>query len=57
MSYRSRSDNRSGREAEERARVDDDPGGSSATLELAQGRLSVVNLQNDKLGELLENRE
>jgi hypothetical protein len=44
-------------EAKERARVDGDPGGASATLELAQGRLGVVNLQHVKLGELLANQE
>jgi hypothetical protein len=44
-------------EAEERARVDDDPGGAPATLELAQGRLGVVNLQHDKLGELQATQE
>jgi hypothetical protein len=44
-------------EAEERARVDDDPGGAPATLELALGRLGVVNLQHDKLGERRTKRE
>jgi hypothetical protein len=44
-------------EAKERARVDGDPGGAPATLELAQGRLGVVNLHHDKLGELLVNQE
>jgi hypothetical protein len=44
-------------EAEERARIDGDPGGAPATLELAQVRLSVVNLQHDKLDELPANQE
>jgi hypothetical protein len=44
-------------EAEERAHVDGDPGGAPATLELAQRWLGVVNLQQDKLGELLANQE
>jgi hypothetical protein len=33
-------------ETKERARVDGDPGGVPTTLELAQGRLEVVNLQH-----------
>jgi hypothetical protein len=32
-------------------------GGALATLELAQGRLGVVNLMHDKLGELLANQD
>jgi hypothetical protein len=32
-------------------------GGALATLELAQGRLEVVNLLHDKLGELPANQE
>jgi hypothetical protein len=32
-------------------------GGTPATLELAQGRLGVVDLLHDKLGELLANQE
>jgi hypothetical protein len=44
-------------EVEERARVDGDLGAALATLELAQGRLGVVNLQHDKLSELLANQE
>jgi hypothetical protein len=43
--------------AEERARVDGNPGGAAATLELAQGPLGVVNLQHDKLDKVLANQE
>jgi hypothetical protein len=44
-------------EAEEWVRVNGNPSGTPATLELAQGRFGVVNLQHDKLGELLANQE
>jgi hypothetical protein len=57
VSYRTRSDNRSGRGSGGGARVDGDPDGAPATLKLAQGRFGVVNLQHDKLGELLANQE
>jgi hypothetical protein len=44
-------------ETKERACVDGDPDSTPATLELAQGRLGVVNLQHVKLGELLAKQE
>jgi Flp pilus assembly CpaE family ATPase len=44
-------------EAVERSCVDGDPDGAPATLELAQVRLGVVNLQHDKLGEHPVNHE